>query len=127
MSDTDKTRRWQMSEIDITKSDLAQFIGTTQYFKHWSRRLVYTDGVQYLAEHAGAYWLIDLVASYQPLGDDRQYWTLKIENEKYTAECRDRDNKVLVRQVIEYSDFPECLLPFTCYFQDGVMFLPSED
>ncbi|MEI8011432.1 MAG: DUF6876 family protein [Candidatus Omnitrophota bacterium] len=116
-----------MSKKDISKSDLTQFTGTTQYFKHWTRGIVYTDGVQFLAEHAGAYWLIDLVASYQPLNEGRQYWALKIEDGQYCAECRDRDNKVLVRQVIEFSDFPENLLPFTCYLQDGVMFLPSED
>ena len=116
-----------MSGRDITRSDLAQFCGTTQYFRHWSKRLAYTDGIQFLAERAGAYWLIDLVASYQPLNEGRQYWTLKIENGKYCAECRDRDDRVLVRQVIEYSDFPENLLPFTCYFQDGIMFLISED
>ena len=116
-----------MSNKDISKSDLAQFTGTTQYFRHWTRKIVYTDGVQYLAERTGAYWLIDLVASYQPLCDERQYWTLLLDGGKYCAVCKDRDDRVLVSQKIEFSDFPEHLLPFTCYLQDGVMFLPSED
>ncbi len=116
-----------MSDKQITKMDLAQFTGTTRYFRHWTKRVVYTDGVQYLAENAGAYWLIDLVASYQPLCDDRQYWTLLLEGGKYCAVCKDRDDRVLVRQEIEYSDFPKNLLPLNLYLQDGVLFLPSED
>ena len=84
-----------MSEEHITKNDLAFFTGTTQYIRHWSRRLVFTDGIHFLAERAGAYWLIDLVASYQPLNAGRQFWTLKIEDGKYCAECRDRDDRVL--------------------------------
>ena len=116
-----------MNDRQITATDLAQFTGTGQYFRHWTKKIVYTDGIQYLAENAGAYWLIDLVASYQPLTDGRQYWILKIEDGKYCAECQDCEGKILARQVIEYSDFPEHLLPFTCYLQDGVMFLPSED
>ena len=67
-------------ERQITATDLAQFTGTSTYFKHWTRKIVYTDGVQYLAEQAGAYWLVDLIASYQLLCDERQYWTLKIED-----------------------------------------------
>lgn len=37
----------------ITPSDLSQFTGTTQYYRHWTKRLLYTDGVQYFAERAG--------------------------------------------------------------------------
>ncbi len=116
-----------MESRQITAADLAQFTGTTQYFRHWTKKIVYTDGVQFLAEQAGAYWLIDLVASYQPLCDERQYWILVIEDGKYCAVCKDRDDRVLVSQKIEYSDFPAHLMPFTLYLQDGVLFLPSED
>ncbi len=116
-----------MESRQITETDLAQFTGTTQYFRHWSRKIVYTDGVQFLAEQVCAYWLVDLIASYQPLCDSRQYWTLKIEGGLYSAVCKDRDDGVLVSQEIMYSDFPVHLLPFTLYLQDGVLFLPSED
>ena len=116
-----------MESRQITETDLAQFTGTTQYFRHWTRKIVFTDGVQFLAEQAGAYWLVDLIASYQPLCDSRQYWTLTIDGGLYSAVCKDRDDCVLVSQTIEYSDFPANLLPFTLYLQDGVLFLPSED
>jgi hypothetical protein len=49
-------------------TNLAQFTGTTQWYKHpLYRGLLYTDGIQYLAENAGCYWLIDYVFSNQVL------------------------------------------------------------
>ena len=116
-----------MSDKEITEIDLAQFTGTTQYFRHWTKRIVYTDGVQFLAEQAGAYWLIDLIASYQPVKVERQYWTLKADDVNYCAICKNGDGGILVEQKIEYSDFPRRLMPFDLYLQNGVLYLPSED
>ena len=31
----------------ITKADLNQFTGTEQYYRHWLKGIVYTDGVKY--------------------------------------------------------------------------------
>ncbi|MCK9598089.1 MAG: hypothetical protein M0R06_03545 [Sphaerochaeta sp.] len=58
-----------MSEEKLSKEELeaglAQFYGSEQWYKASFGGVVYTDGVKYLADHAGAYWLIDAVASYQ--------------------------------------------------------------
>ena len=43
---------------------LAQHIGTDTHWAHFSG-LRYTTGIKDLAEKAEAFWLIDLVASYQ--------------------------------------------------------------
>lgn len=45
--------------------DLSPFTGTEHWYKHWLGGLLYTDGVKYVADQAGAYWLIDAIASYQ--------------------------------------------------------------
>ena len=45
-------------------ASLAMHIGSQTVFRHWTRQLVYTEGVRDLAQQAGAYWLIDLVASW---------------------------------------------------------------
>jgi hypothetical protein len=50
----------------ISESDLSHFMGTEEYYRHWTRRLVYTDGVKYVAERGSAFWLIDAIASHQP-------------------------------------------------------------
>jgi len=107
--------------------ELLQFTGTLHYYRHFTG-LHYTDGIQYLAEHAGAYWLIDLVGSYQhklrhvPF----QIWTLTV-NDDHTARAtmREDDNQpTTVRQDIPYTDFP--LPTFECYCIDNVLLLKSE-
>jgi len=43
--------------------------GTETWFHHpLNRKVVYTEGMQYVAEKGGAYWLIDEIALIQPLG-----------------------------------------------------------
>lgn len=52
-------------EYKLTQTELQQFTGSTNRYRHsLNRTVVYSDGVQYLAENAGAYWLIDAIASY---------------------------------------------------------------
>ena len=110
----------------ITKADLNQFTGTSRYYPHWFRTIVFTDGIKFVAESVGAFWLIDVVASYQPLKVGFQVWTLRKHEEIWRVECSDADEKFVLAQDIEYTDFPEELMPFEMYVQNGVLFLPSE-
>jgi len=48
----------------LTETDLNTFIGTTGYYRYLAG-LKLTDGVKYLADEAGAYWLLDIICSYQ--------------------------------------------------------------
>jgi hypothetical protein len=42
---------------------LAQFTGTEQWHRHpLVRNILYTDGVQFVAQSGRAYWLIDEIA-----------------------------------------------------------------
>jgi hypothetical protein len=66
-------------------SELAQFSGTTQYYRFSPQLFPYfllTDGTQYLAEEAGGYWLLDLIASLQTHASvqelEIQFWTLTV-------------------------------------------------
>ena len=52
------------SQQPLTKADLAQFIGSEVLYKHPMFNIRYTEGVKYVAEKAGAYWLIEAVASW---------------------------------------------------------------
>jgi hypothetical protein len=52
------------SQRNSLLASLAIHTGSETVFRHWTRRLVYTEGVQDLANQAKAYWLIDLVASW---------------------------------------------------------------
>ena len=106
-----------MKDTIEIEMNLSQFSGTEQYHRNpFHGKFLYSDGVRYLAEAAGAYWLLDLLASYQPQlakhKDQRlhqmQFWNLKINpDHSATATCRaDSDVPPAVTQQIEFSDFP---------------------
>jgi len=46
------------SSHPLTEAELEQFIGTEHYYQN-PFGIKYTDGIQYLAERAQAFWLID--------------------------------------------------------------------
>jgi hypothetical protein len=117
---------------------IRQFTGTEGYTRTTlSRNLVLTDGWLYLAEKAGAYWLADVVSSWQPrcLKDpglrDFQLWQIKVNdnNSCVVSVLRDTDDPVF-RQKIPFTDFP--LKSFEWYvipdfgLKASVMMLKSE-
>lgn len=118
---------------DELQADLDRFIGGGDVFRHWTWRLLYTEGIQHLAEQAGAYWLIDAIASYQPTREIRkserlqafQLWRLQVTDNTAVLDCReDSGCRSVVRQEIEFTDFP--LAEFECYVCDSVMMLKNE-
>ncbi|WP_028164103.1 DUF6876 family protein [Bradyrhizobium elkanii] len=95
----------------ITHADLAQFTGSEQWFRHsLMRNITYTEGVQYLAEKAGAYWLVDKVATLQlePVvrTEEFQVWKLKVADNRATLVCEDGNDNVVYREEIAFTDFP---------------------
>ena len=73
MSNNDKPIR-EPKQLD--PHTLAQFTGTERWYRHGLvRNVTYTDGVRYVADTAGAYWLIDIVALAQGLDTPRSAQT----------------------------------------------------
>lgn len=121
----------------LTKESLEQFTGTESYHR-WSalfRNCVLTDGVKYLADEAGAYWLMDAIASHIPTTarkderlQDMQFWKLVVKNGKAVLSCEaDSGEKAVTTQRIPYTDFP--LEEIKIWVQRGehwVFMLPSE-
>lgn len=101
-----------MEQPTITPGELSQFTGTEHYYRvspiHGN--LVLTDGVKYLCERAQCYWLVDIVASYQYklTSEPFQVWTLGIDADEMrgSVRCEDGNGNILVRQELEYTDFP---------------------
>jgi hypothetical protein len=55
-----------MSAHTFDPAMLGHFTGCDELYRHaLCRNVLYTEGVQYVAESAGAYWLIDKVATLQ--------------------------------------------------------------
>ena len=70
------------TESIFTAEDLKQFTASEQFYRHGlSRNHIYTEGVQFLAERAQAYWLLDKIALHgsSKIGRERfQVWKLTV-------------------------------------------------
>jgi hypothetical protein len=121
-------------EKTLTQSDLEQFTGTEHYYKHALSGAVYTDGVQYMAEKAGAYWLLDKILITTKHFEDKKIkakmvefgvWTLhKNPDNSALLECGDGNGNSLYKEEIEWTDFP--MSKITLWSINGVLILPSE-
>lgn len=115
----------------LTKADLRQFIGTEHWYRHWAvRHITYTDGAKYVADTAGAYWLLDEIAFAQS-ADKKvaaqafQLWKLTVRPDcTATLTCEDGNYKVVFTKALGYTDFPLDEVKF--YFTDNVILLTSE-
>lgn len=124
----------------VTPAELQNLMGylpsSENHFKHQFSGLRYTEGMKAVAMAAGAYWLIDAIASYSRK-EEFQIWTLTV-TEKDT--CVDMDSEppyravltmkedtnepLKVEQKIEFTDFPVGKWKF--YVSDGCLMAPSE-
>jgi len=109
-------------------SELAQFTGTTSYYKSSFGRLLLTDGAHYLRERLDCYWLIDIVESYQPQLKDKRFqvWSIDVkpDNSAIVEMKEDTGLEPIVRQEIGWTDFKLKQYEFFCI--DGVVLLKSE-
>lgn len=127
----------------LSHADLRQFTGSLERFRHpLNRRVIYTPGVRFLAEQAGAYWLLDVIASYigspemaKAIEDDprlceMQFWRLEV-HATGGAEVlclADADESAAISQSIPFTDFPLKHADIWSAF-DGehwTLYLPSE-
>ncbi len=119
-----------MSPYSLKKEDLAQFFGTDNWYKHpLSKKITYTDGVKYVAENGGAYWLLDLIVLGQHVEEvaqeEFQLWVLKVSDNAAILTCDDGDGNIVYRKQIEHTDFP--LDEIELWFTNDVILLPSEN
>jgi len=88
------------TEATLTAQDLKQFTGSEHFYRHGlSRKHVYTEGVQFLAERAQAYWLLDKIAlhgSSKIARESFQVWKLTVNpNCSATLTTEDGNDNVL--------------------------------
>jgi len=124
-------------------NELQYFTGDLERWRHsLYRKLLYTPGVKHLAERAGAYWLIDAIASWLPSPQfraaaqrdsrigDIHFWNLAVADDRSAvlAAVADSGEEPFIRQEIEYTDFPLKEIDLYCVFdgEDWTLMLPSE-
>ena len=124
-----------MSKETITPTELEtaldSFTGTTQWYRHsLFRSFLYTDGVKYLAENAGAYWLLDLICGFQyefakMKTQEFQVWKLSVsEDNTAILVCQDGNYRTIHEHELEFTDFP--LKEVEVWLSGSVLYLPSE-
>lgn len=120
------------SNYSLTEASLVQFIGSETFYQH-SFGIRYTEGVKYMADHGGAYWLIDAIASWQSdpqvcndqMLQEIQFWKLTVnEDRSATLTCERDEGDIAITQEIPFTDFP--LREIRLYCQQGIVLLPSE-
>jgi hypothetical protein len=117
------------TETSGFSAELGQFTGSEHWYLHELTGVLYTDGAKYLAENAGAYWLLDEISIAQRfeegLKDEFQVWTLSVRPDSTaTLTCDDGNGTILFTKELAYTDFP--LPTITLYCSEGTIYLPSE-
>ena len=115
----------------LSETDLRQFTGTETWYRHpFNPKVLYTEGVRYVAEEGGAYWLVDAIAIAQitvkkVAEEEFQVWTLKVQLDRTASlACDDGNGNVVYTQAIDFTDFP--MDEIKLYFTDNTLLLPSE-
>jgi hypothetical protein len=124
------------------QAGLANFTGTEQYHRFsvlFSRHII-TDGVKWLCDNTGCYWLLDAIASHHarcmkdPQLKQIQFWTLTVHpkdtkrKHMATLTCARDEGDNAFKQEILYTDFPMPEIKLWVQPNAGnfVIFLPSE-
>ena len=79
----------------LTYHDLANFTGSQQVYKNGFDTLCYTEGVRYVAQQAGAYWLLEQIAFLQAQLNEThlrefQLWILTLRSGKGLPPTNDK-------------------------------------
>ena len=132
------------SKANQLRMELRHFCGDLEHYRHpINRRVIYTPGVRNLAEEAGAYWLIDAMASWigsysflKALHQDERlrslhFWKLTVDRETKSALLEavpDQGEAAFITQRIPFTDFPLDEIDVWAGY-DGTnwtLYLPSE-
>ena len=128
--DTAMKTQDELEQLGLGRLTLAQFTGTSAYFRI-SRRHLLTDGTKYLAEKGACFWMMDAVASHLcEIGTEDWFVLIRVQVSEGRAVMiyEDGNGREHARQAIPYTDFAlsEITL-YACWDQEHwVIMLPSE-
>ncbi len=116
---------------NVLEFQLEHYVGAQRNYPYQvdNHVIFLTDGCQYVADQARAYWLFDLILSYQQdkrlLEESVQVWTLTKQKEGgWWLTCADGYDTILLTHWLEYCDFP--LRTIELYLIDSECMLASE-
>lgn len=118
------TKQSKPSLVELVTEYIAHADGSEGFHRHpLARKLIYTDGIKFVADTLGAHWFVDAIASYVATSEavrreDFQVWTLTApasERDGARLVCDDGNGREIIAQEIPYTDFPRELMPFGVY------------
>ena len=120
----------KQQDVQQLKAELAQFTGTTQYYRI-DRKTLLTDGTYHLCTQTGAFWLMAVFSSHLiELKPDDWFAVLRMDvcGDSAKVIIEDGNSNVLATQEIEYTDFPlRNVALYACMDDEHwVLMLPSE-
>lgn len=135
----------ETENVQTLSEQLAHFTGTTQYYKYLFGMSL-TDGTKFVADKFNAYWLMDVIASYQfntnfarnPRLQRFQLWMLNVgKSHEFIKPYASNDAvvtcwedtpvlgvKPAAKQQIMLTDFPHPEIQL--YVRDRIILLPNE-
>jgi len=121
----------KITESEI-RNKLRKFRSSDEYFLHrlsdnWT--LYLTEGCFFIREMANAYWLFDLILSYQGTklvsGMEHQEWKVRsLKSGMLQISCISQDNEEIIIQVIKKKKFP--LDEISIHVEGNIARLPTE-
>jgi hypothetical protein len=120
-----------MTTKTYSRAELSQFTGSENWYRHGLvRSVLFTNGAKYVADSAGAYWLLDEIALAQKAqraiaAEEFQVWKLTVgANQAGILICEDGNDRAVFAKKIEFTDFPA--EGVTLYFVNNTILAPSE-
>jgi hypothetical protein len=116
-----------MSQSAFSIDSLKCFTGSEEWFRHaLNRRMIYTEGVMYLAESAHCHWLVtDIAVKYFPIlmkkYPDHFYLIefIATSDNRGSVIISDGNDNVHFKDKISYTDFPVKDAPIKLYLTKG--------
>lgn len=129
------------TQVQKANDSLHGYCGGEQLFVNGVTKLQYTEGVKAIAINTESYWFLDIIASYQKKLREEGFQVWKLEREysfttvneqkfvderkdSFNVVCEDGNERVLIKQHIEFSDFT--FDEYVVWCVDGVVLLPVE-
>ena len=114
---------------------IAQATGFETHYRHALSGMSFSEGVKYIADEAGAYWLIDLIliaSKFEKLQgkcEGLEFWRLTTKDGKGEVTCTDGgmnggEANVVFYETIPFTDFP--LEEIALSNDGGILCLPGE-
>lgn len=135
----------ETENVQTLSEQLAHFSGTSKYY-NYQFGMTLTDGSKFVADKFNAYWLMDVIASYQfnanfvtnPRLQRFQLWMLNVgKSHEFIKPSRNNDAvvtcwedtpvlgvKPAAKQQIMITDFPHPEIQL--YVRDRIILLPNE-